>query len=251
MPPWGAACAPEVAERFSETSTLADDRGMDPFREAAADGSRDPDEGRVRDGGDPPPSAGPSTSWPPRLDPCVERSEAAEAYLGPVLEVSVVADAAPPPEPVFAPGRLQGTDAWRHAQAATPGAGPRIVPFDPRNPSGRTRGDAVLHPNDSDRRRRVWLRRRRAATAGATAAVFVMVVLGHGPVALYVAAAVLGAVGGAIANETSDTSWSWAPCLSLACSPVGLAQGTLGLLLMSAALAGAGWLIGLLRESDV
>ena len=182
--------------------------------------------------------------WPPRVadPPTLPFMEEREVPLA-LDEVT----AKPPPEPSFTPSRL--AEVREKVERRTGVVSPVLV-YDRKNPSGRTRGDAVLNPTNEDRVALVRSRYLRAALTGAQ--IVFLLALALSPSYLHIAAmAVVGALAGLLARELGSSEQSWALSLGLAGVPVGWIGGMPMVLFCVTVLAAAGWILGLVRDEEM
>lgn len=183
-----------------------------------------------------------NAEWPPRVQALPEHP------LAPRKDVTL--EAPPVPEASFAAGRLAAQD---KAPRSQPGADvthepAQAVVFDPRNPSGRTRADALFDVKDEDLERALRTARQKAALTGTM--IFVLILLSFTPFAWSRIAlgAAIGSAAGIAALSWTDGPGSWCLCCafgSLTLLP--LISGPFIFVIIGAAGA-SGWLMGLLRD---
>lgn len=192
------------------------------------------------------------TEAPPGESPELRALQGADALPLPlILGESEV----PKEEHEFQPGRLarEASNGPRRSAlgpAPVPGGPARAQVFDPKNPSGRTRHDAIFDAQEEDFRARMKRLLYGAAAAGASLPVLVFLTLGHASFLWWIAGCLIGAIGGVGARAAGDSPMSWAAIMGL----VGAAISTVYPLAISqfmipAALMAGGWIIGLAREA--
>ncbi len=197
--------------------------------------------------------------WPPRAPeaPPPESAVLRELQGADAEPLALTLDESIVPEECheFQPGRLaqeaiSGPRRSAIGPAPTPGGPPRALVFDPKNPSGRTRYDAIFDARDEDFRVRMRKLCLEAAMAGASLPVLVFVTLGHASLLWWMAGVIVGALGGISARAAGDSPMTWAAIMALVgvvisfVYPLAISQFT-----VPAALMAGGWIIGLTREA--
>ena len=138
--------------------------------------------------------------WPPKIasPPPLPFQEA------PPVELALDEAAVPPEPPEFTPSKLKAPTPL----SAGPEGAPAAVVFDPKNPNGRTRGDAVLHPTNDDRTKRIKGKRFHAAVTAGLAIALVTTVLAELPIIGWIGMCAGGSLAGWLAYDRGHTEVS-------------------------------------------
>lgn len=188
----------------------------------------------------------PREVWPPReVEPKPLLPELEEGR----LELRIDESDPLPTEPEFTPSRLTKHAIGKVAAGRDDEPKSQIVVFDPKNPSGRTRRDMIFDANDDDYRRMIREDTRRAFVAGAFAFACVLVFFRHFVLLSWVLGLLAGGFGGLIGRATGDNVFTWAAAMAALGIGVIATKGVLIGCLVTAILAAAGWITGLVRES--
>jgi hypothetical protein len=203
---------------------------------------------RINGGSPQPPTSAPANAPPPWPPPLVE---AQRLRMVPEREapLELAPSSLPVPEPEFTPTRLP---LQAHRQPEEERTVQAVV-YDRKNPSGRTRRDRVLRPNEQERAQEQVARRLRAAACGLLAVAATTPVLASPSAGGWILMAVGGALAGVAALETMDSEVSWGITMAILGSLLGVFYGPAGLSIFQAMIAGlvfglSGWLTGKLRE---
>ena len=197
--------------------------------------------------------------WPPKTkeapppeSPLLRKLQGAEGEPIPlVLEKSSL----PEELPEFQPGRLAQeaqSGPCRSALAAPPmpGEPAKALVFDPKNPSGRTRADAIFDARDEDFHARMNKLNREAAMAGAFLPMLVFLTLGHASFLWWIAGITIGATGGISARVAGDSPMTWAAIMGLVGVVISFVYPmALSHFMVPAGLMAGGWITGLVREA--
>lgn len=197
--------------------------------------------------------------WPPRAaDPLPPESAALRALQGADAEpLALILDEAVLPEESheFQPGRLAQeamTGPCRSAlgSAPLPGGPPKALLFDPKNPSGRTRYDAIFDAQEEDFQARMNKLRSEAALAGASLPMLTFITFGHATLQWWITGAILGAIAGISSRAAGDSPMTWAATMCLAGGAISFVYPhTISHFMIPTAFMAGGWIIGLTREA--
>ena len=183
--------------------------------------------------------------WPPRvLDP-----RALPGAPDPLkCRIDETAEVEPVPEPQFSKGRMAERIETQKRRGTAQGS---HVAFDPKNPSGRTRGDAVLRPTPEDRVARLRRQGRRAALTGAIATTILSAAIAQPSFVTLLVMILLGACAGLLAYHCGDNEMQWLFSLG-ATSLVLIAMERSPVMFLAAGCFGVvGYLIGYTRDASM
>lgn len=162
--------------------------------------------------------------------------------------IDETAEVEPVPEPQFSKGRLVERIETQRRRGTAQGS---HVAFDPKNPSGRTRGDTVLRPTPEDRVARIRRQSRRAALTGAIATTILSAAIAQPSLATLLIMTVLGACAGFLAYLSGDNETQWLFSLG-ATSLVLIAREHNPVMFLAAGCFGVvGYLIGYTRDASM
>jgi hypothetical protein len=188
----------------------------------------------------------PEFVWPPRIsDP--PRLPYSEDFMDLALDPA----GRVPEAPEFSPSRLTGRIAHTRGNQERPDPVPGAVVYDPRNPSGRTRGDKVLRPTAEDRVERLWRKRRDAALTGAAVVGAILLILVSPSALLFLTTLVVAAIAGWVAYDLGDSEVTWAASMAVVGIPLGWNYGVQGMLIAVLFMAGTGWFTGFARDANL
>jgi hypothetical protein len=189
-------------------------------------------------------------AWPPRI------AEPPRLPFAPAQELDLTLDGSsvPEPEPEFTPGKLavrQSAEKHELASRNRPEGQAKASAFDPRNPSGRTRGQKILYPTTADREERIRRQQRQAMLTASMVVGGLTLVFAGLHLTGWIAVILAAAIAGRVAYAMGDSEWAWAVCLGAVGICMGMNYGFRGVRMGFLFLAAAGWITGNVRAARV